>query len=72
VAVGSVNAAREDFEQGVADIAMAEALWPGWCESLLTHPLPGLEHYDEMIRVLTEERDAIKVFVEVSPTSDGD
>ncbi len=72
VVVGSVNAARVDFEQGVSDIAMAEALWPGWGASLLTHPLRGLEGYEEMIRVLSEEKEAIKVFVEVSSNGTGD
>lgn len=66
VCVGSVNAARVDFEQGVSDMAMAEALWPGWLAHLLTHPVRGLESYREMIRLLTEEKSAIKVYVEVS------
>jgi hypothetical protein len=32
----------------------------------LTHPVYGLDKYDEMIRLLTEEKGAIKVFVEVN------
>jgi hypothetical protein len=32
----------------------------------LTTPIHGLENYAEMIRALTEDRDAIKVFVEVA------
>lgn len=67
VAVGSVNAARVDFEQGVSDLALAEASWPGWPNRLLTHPVDGLEQYGEMIRLLTEARDAIKIYVNVSP-----
>ena len=66
VVVGSVNAAHEDFEQGVADFALAEASWPGWLAKLLTHPLDGLESYPEMIRLLTDAKDAIKIFVNVS------
>jgi glucose 1-dehydrogenase len=65
VVVGSVNAARVDFEQGVADLCLAEAHWPGWAGRLLTHPVAGLENYDEMIRLLTEAKDAIKVYVNV-------
>jgi threonine dehydrogenase-like Zn-dependent dehydrogenase len=68
VVVGSVNAAHEDFEQGVADFALAEARWPGWLAQLLTHPVEGLGRYDEMIRLLAEAREAIKVFVNVSPS----
>ena len=30
VAVGSVNAGREDFESGVQHLAMAQAQYPGW------------------------------------------
>lgn len=65
VAVGSVNAARVDFERGVADFSVAEIRWPGWLASLLTHPVYGLEGYGEMIGLLEGAEDAIKVFVEV-------
>ncbi|HET6342882.1 MAG TPA: glucose 1-dehydrogenase [Gemmatimonadota bacterium] len=65
VVVGSVNAARVDFERGVSDLAMAESFWPGWLSRLLTHRVDGLEGYGEMIRLLTEAKDAIKVYVEV-------
>jgi threonine dehydrogenase-like Zn-dependent dehydrogenase len=66
VAVGSVNANRTHFERGVQDMALAEAQYPGWLKRLLTHPVRGLENYEEMIRLLTEEKGAIKVFVEVN------
>lgn len=71
VVVGSVNAARADFERGVADFALAEAHWPRWLGRLLTHPVEGLESYEEMIRLLAEAKDAIKVFVNVSPNGAG-
>src|SRR5919199_462079 len=66
VAVGSVNANRTYFERGVQDMALAEAQYPGWLERLLTHPVQGLDNYEEMIRLLTEEKSAIKVFVLVN------
>jgi len=66
VAVGSVNANRTYFERGVLDMALGAAQYPGWLERLLTHPVRGLDNYEEMIRLLTEERNAIKVFVEVN------
>jgi threonine dehydrogenase-like Zn-dependent dehydrogenase len=66
VAVGSVNANRTHFERGVQDIALAEAHYAGWLERLLTHPVQGLDNYQEMIRLLTEEKGAVKVFVEVN------
>jgi threonine dehydrogenase-like Zn-dependent dehydrogenase len=66
VAVGSVNANRTHFERGVQDMALAEAHYPGWLERLLTHPVQGLDNYQEIIRLLTEEKNAVKVFVEVN------
>jgi glucose 1-dehydrogenase len=66
VAVGSVNANRTYFERGVQDMALAETSYPGWLGRLLTHPVDGLENYAEMIRLLTEEKSTIKVYVEVN------
>jgi threonine dehydrogenase-like Zn-dependent dehydrogenase len=66
VMVGTVNASPADFRSGVDDLIKAEALYPGWLAQLLTTPIHGLENYDEMIRALTEDRDAIKVYVEVA------
>ena len=67
VAVGSVNANRAYFERGVSDMALAQQQYPGWLQRLLTHPVKGLENYAEMMRLLTEEKNAIKVYVEVEP-----
>jgi threonine dehydrogenase-like Zn-dependent dehydrogenase len=66
VMVGTVNAAREDFVRGVDDLIKAEALFPGWLGKLLTTPIPGLESYETMLRALTEDKEAIKVYVEVN------
>jgi hypothetical protein len=41
---------------------------PGWLGKLLATPIRGLENYEQMIRALTEDRDGIKVFVEVNGT----
>ena len=67
VMVGTVNANREYFESGVADMAQAEAEYPGWLEQLLTHPVRGLDNYQELIETLTTAKDAIKVYCEVAP-----
>jgi threonine dehydrogenase-like Zn-dependent dehydrogenase len=64
--VGTVNANREYFEAGVYDFARAELEYPGWLSQLLTHPVNGLENYQEMMSTLTTERNAIKVFVNVA------
>jgi len=66
VMVGTVNAAPADFRSGVDDLIKAEALFPGWLSELLTTPIQGLENYEEMIRALTEDREAIKVYVDVA------
>ena len=65
VMVGTVNASPADFRSGADDLIKAEALFPGWLAQLLTTPIQGLERYDDMIRALTEDRDAIKVYVEI-------
>lgn len=46
--VGTVNANREYFEAGVYDFARAELEFPGWLSQPLTHPVTGLENYQEM------------------------
>ncbi len=66
VAFGSVNASREDFERGAEDLASAELSWPGWLAKLLTHPIQGLEYYDQMIETLTHGQGAIKVYVNIA------
>jgi threonine dehydrogenase-like Zn-dependent dehydrogenase len=66
VMVGTVNASRADFVSGVNDMVKAEALYPGWLKKLLTTKIQGLENYAEMLRHLTEDKEAIKVYVEVA------
>ena len=66
VMVGTVNASRVDFENGVRDIAMAQARWPGWLDQLLTHPVHGLDDAPKALQLLGTPG-AIKVYVEVSP-----
>ena len=73
VMVGSVNASPADFASGRDDLIKAQAVHPGWLEQLLTTPIAGLENYERMLRELTENDDAIKVFVEVaSPDQEAD
>jgi threonine dehydrogenase-like Zn-dependent dehydrogenase len=67
VMVGTVNANREYFETGVKDLAIAEARWPGWCESLVTHRVRGLENHAELLDLLCHGTGAIKVLCEVAP-----
>jgi glucose 1-dehydrogenase len=71
VMVGSVNASPEDFARGRDDLVKAYAFYPGWLEQLLTTPIEGLENHEQMIRELTENRDAIKVYVQVAARAGG-
>ena len=66
VMVGTVNAARENFEEGVRDMAMAEAQYSGWLSRLLTHPVKGLENYEMLFQALLNGNGAIKVYCEVA------
>jgi threonine dehydrogenase-like Zn-dependent dehydrogenase len=64
--VGTVNANREYFEAGVRDMALGHAMYPGWMERLLTHPVEGLDNYTDAFNKLETAREAIKVFYEVA------
>src|SRR5947209_13338578 len=66
VMVGTVNANREYFESGVRDMALAESQFPGWLNRLLTHPVRGLQNYDELFHHLTNGSGAIKVYCQVA------
>jgi len=66
VMVGSVNASRENFETGVRDMSQAEAEYPGWLRRLLTDPVPGLDHYDDLFERLQNPNGAIKIYCDVS------
>ena len=64
--LGSVNANREYFESGIKDFAHAEVMYPGVIQQILTNPVEGLENYKEMMRLLCEEKNALKVYVNVA------
>jgi threonine dehydrogenase-like Zn-dependent dehydrogenase len=71
VMVGTVNAAHEDFVEGVEDMLRAEATFGGWLGKLITTRVDGLERHDEMLGHLRDNREAIKVVVEVSGEASG-
>jgi glucose 1-dehydrogenase len=64
--LGSVNANYRHFEAGIADLALGEVTYPGVIEKILTTPLKGLDSYKEMMRRLVEDKEALKVYVEVA------
>jgi threonine dehydrogenase-like Zn-dependent dehydrogenase len=65
--VGTVNANREHFEMGVRDLALCEAMHPGWLGRMLTHKIEGLENYTDVFEILNNSAryKAIKTFFEV-------
>lgn len=64
--VCSVNGNRRHFEQGLTALAHAELAWPGVTAQILTNPVHGLDQFREMMRLLVEDKDALKVFVNVA------
>lgn len=64
--LGSVNANREHFESGIKDLALGEVMYPNVIEKILTNPVEGLDNYAEMMRLLVEEKTALKVYVNVA------
>lgn len=69
VMFGTVNAHRGYFEKGIADFAQAEAAYPGWLCKLLTHPVRGLDNFADMLRILLEDKEAIKPYLIISDES---
>ncbi len=64
--LGSVNANYRHFESGIADMALGEVTFPGVTEKILTNPVDGMDEYAEMMRLLVEDKDALKVYVNVA------
>lgn len=64
--LGSVNANFRHFELGIADLALGEVTYPGVIQRILTTPVQGLDNYREMMRLLVEDKEALKVYVEVA------
>ncbi|HEY2894678.1 MAG TPA: glucose 1-dehydrogenase, partial [Pirellulales bacterium] len=64
--LGSVNANREHFEQGIRDLALGEMMFPGVIQRILTSPVNGLDNYRELMRLLVEDKGALKVYMNVA------
>jgi glucose 1-dehydrogenase len=64
--VGTVNGNRHHFEQGLADLALAEVMYPGVTQRILTTPVEGFENHSRIMRLLVDDRSALKVYVNVA------
>ena len=71
VMVGTVNANREYFESGAKDMAAAVLEYGDWLERLLTHPVDGLENYEQLFDALTNGKGVIKPTVKLQPDDPG-
>ena len=60
------NANFRHFESGIADLALGEVTFPGVTQRILTNPVDGLENYAEMMRLLVDDKEALKVWVNVA------
>ena len=63
--LGSVNANRIHFEQGIRAMSLGEHTYPGVISKILTNPIAGFDKYQDMMRQL-EDKEALKVFVNVA------
>src|SRR5271163_1769300 len=63
--VSSVNGNRRHFELGMQALSHGELTYPGVTQRILSHPVSGLDRYQEMMKLL-EEKEALKVFVNVA------
>ena len=66
VLVGSVNGNRGHFEFGIEYLALGEATYPGVTEKILTTPVKGFEKYEELVRLLVEDKSALKVYLDIA------
>jgi threonine dehydrogenase-like Zn-dependent dehydrogenase len=66
VMVGTVNANREYFEMGVSDMALSQVTFPGWLNRFLTHPVDGLDNYEQLYANLLQSQGVIKTFLNVA------
>ncbi|VAX38512.1 Glucose 1-dehydrogenase [hydrothermal vent metagenome] len=64
--LGTVNGNFRHFELGIADMALGEVTYPNVIERILTNPVDGLENFAEMMRLLVEDKEALKVYVNVA------
>ena len=66
VMVGTVNANREYFETGVKDLSAAVLEYGDWLSRLLTHPVNGLDNFQQLFEYLSTGQNVIKVYCNVS------
>lgn len=64
--LGSVNANRTHFEMGIRDLALGDVMYPGVLPKILTNPVDGMDNHAEMMRLLIEDDEALKVYVNIA------
>ncbi|MCG6155322.1 glucose 1-dehydrogenase [Rubinisphaera margarita] len=63
--LGSVNGNFRHFQSGIADLALGSSMYPGVLERILTHPVDGMEKYEQLLPLLSDSS-VLKVFVNIA------
>lgn len=64
---GTVNASRENFAEGVRDLAQCEQMYPDWLDKLLTHKVEGIENFQQIFDLLDNgAKGMVKAFCQIS------
>ncbi|MCA8983485.1 MAG: glucose 1-dehydrogenase [Planctomycetaceae bacterium] len=63
--LGSVNGNFRHFQEGIAALALGEAMYPDVLERILTHPIQGFENYARLMPLLADAN-VLKVYVNVA------
>lgn len=66
--LGSVNGNFRHFQDGIAAMALGNAMFPDAIERLLTHPIDGMDNYAQLMPLLADSS-ALKVFVNIAQPS---
>lgn len=64
--VGSVNGNRDHFKKGIADLALSEVMNPGVTQKILTTPVQGFSDPSVIMDKLTNDKSALKVYVDIA------
>jgi threonine dehydrogenase-like Zn-dependent dehydrogenase len=70
VMVGTVNGNAPYFAAAVNELVRAEMQFPGWCQRLLTHPVQGLDNYQQLFDTLTSPSGVIKAYCVIGSAAD--
>ena len=62
----ATEGARAVVAQAFNTLALGEVMYPGVVQKILTNAVDGLDNYQELMRLLVEEKSALKVYMNVA------